>query len=196
MPLTVGAKVRLPMEASSTSIAAPATTSPFCTMASFAPKGAARGQGKQDEGDERGRRKAEQRADAPAEQWNDHNVGGKREQEQRDVGGHSAVRKRWPPGRPRTSWKRARVASQLHHAETPEWERQAAAVVYAHVRDFIKISEGHTAKPTCEQRGRFMATCWTAQMYKHFEDPKPGYVADWADLTEWRSRRPTPTSHE
>ncbi|MGW5482794.1 hypothetical protein [Streptomyces sp. NPDC004008] len=22
--------------------------------------------------------------------------------------------------------------------------------------------------------------------YKHFEDPKPGYVADWPDLPEWQ----------
>ena len=68
----------------------------------------------------------------------------------------------------------------------PEWERQAAAAVYAQVRDFIKISEGHTAKLTREQRGHFIATCWTAQMYKHFQDQKPGYVADWADLPEWQ----------
>ncbi|MCX4800878.1 hypothetical protein OG594_04270 [Streptomyces sp. NBC_01214] len=23
-------------------------------------------------------------------------------------------------------------------------------------------------------------------MFKHFEDPKPGYVADWPDLPSWR----------
>ncbi len=23
-------------------------------------------------------------------------------------------------------------------------------------------------------------------MFKHFEDPKPGYVADWADLPSWQ----------
>lgn len=23
-------------------------------------------------------------------------------------------------------------------------------------------------------------------MYEHFQDPKPGYVADWADLPEWQ----------
>lgn len=33
-----------------------------------------------------------------------------------------------------------------------------------------------------------MAICWTAQMFKHFEDPKPGYVADWADLPEWQRK--------
>ncbi|MFE6718264.1 hypothetical protein ACFVDU_11795 [Streptomyces albidoflavus] len=23
-------------------------------------------------------------------------------------------------------------------------------------------------------------------MYKHFEEPKPGYVADWSELPEWQ----------
>ncbi len=23
-------------------------------------------------------------------------------------------------------------------------------------------------------------------MFRHFEDPKPGYVADWADLPAWQ----------
>ena len=23
-------------------------------------------------------------------------------------------------------------------------------------------------------------------MFKHFKDPKPGYVADWADLPDWQ----------
>lgn len=23
-------------------------------------------------------------------------------------------------------------------------------------------------------------------MFKHFEDPKPGYVADWSDLPDWQ----------
>lgn len=23
-------------------------------------------------------------------------------------------------------------------------------------------------------------------MFKHFEDPKPGYVADWPDLPHWQ----------
>ncbi|KIF73727.1 hypothetical protein QR77_06460 [Streptomyces sp. 150FB] len=33
---------------------------------------------------------------------------------------------------------------------------------------------------------RWGATCWTAQIFKHFEDPKPGYVADWPDLPTWQ----------
>ncbi|MEU9316733.1 hypothetical protein [Streptomyces sp. NPDC048295] len=70
--------------------------------------------------------------------------------------------------------------------EMPEWEREAAAAVYGQVRDFISVSEGHAARLTREQKGRFVAICWTAQMFKHFEDPKPGYVADWAELPTWQ----------
>ncbi|RCG18108.1 hypothetical protein DQ392_15730 [Streptomyces reniochalinae] len=45
---------------------------------------------------------------------------------------------------------------------------------------------GHAARLSREQKSRFVATAWTAQMFKHFEDPKPGYVADWPDLPEWQ----------
>ncbi|GLF99321.1 hypothetical protein [Streptomyces yaizuensis] len=72
--------------------------------------------------------------------------------------------------------------------QTPEWERAAAAAVYGQVRDFITTSDGHAARLTREQKGRFVAICWTAQMFKHFEDPKPGYVADWADLPAWQQQ--------
>jgi hypothetical protein len=50
----------------------------------------------------------------------------------------------------------------------------------------LELSAGHAGRLTREQKGRFVATCWTAQMYRHFEDPKPGYVADWADLPQWQ----------
>jgi hypothetical protein len=70
--------------------------------------------------------------------------------------------------------------------ETPEWERQAAAAVYGQVRDFIEISDGNASKLTREQKGRFVAICWIAQIYRHIESPKPGYVADWRDLPEWQ----------
>ncbi|MFD9817061.1 hypothetical protein [Streptomyces sp. NPDC059080] len=69
---------------------------------------------------------------------------------------------------------------------TPEWEQVAAGAVYAQVRQFLEVSGGHAARLTREQKGRFVATCWTAQMYRHFEDPKPGYVADWPALPEWQ----------
>ncbi|MEO3863388.1 hypothetical protein [Acrocarpospora sp. B8E8] len=70
--------------------------------------------------------------------------------------------------------------------DTPDWERQAAAAVYGQVRDFITVSGGTTTKLTRAQKGRFVALCWIAQIYKHIDDPKPSYVADWDDLPEWQ----------
>lgn len=70
--------------------------------------------------------------------------------------------------------------------QTPDWERQAAASVLEQVREFIKASGGNTSKLTREQKGRFVAICWIAQIYKHFDSPKPGYVADWDALPAWQ----------
>ncbi|MFB7473473.1 hypothetical protein [Kitasatospora sp. NPDC056184] len=70
--------------------------------------------------------------------------------------------------------------------ETPDWERECASAVYGQVRDFIVVSGGNTSKLTREQKGRFVATCWIAQIHKHIENPKPGYVADWSDLPLWQ----------
>lgn len=70
--------------------------------------------------------------------------------------------------------------------ETPQWERQAAAAVYSQVHDFVTVSGGSTSRLTRVQKGRFVALCWIAQIYKHIEEPKPGYVADWDDLPEWQ----------
>jgi hypothetical protein len=70
--------------------------------------------------------------------------------------------------------------------DTPYWERQAAAAVARQVRDFVIISGGTTAKLSREQKGRFVATCWIAQIYKHIPDPKPSYVANWDQLPEWQ----------
>jgi hypothetical protein len=70
--------------------------------------------------------------------------------------------------------------------ETPDWERAAAGAVYEQVRQFVELSDGHASRLSREQKGRFVATCWIAQMFKHFGDPKPAYVADWPDLPEWQ----------
>jgi hypothetical protein len=70
--------------------------------------------------------------------------------------------------------------------DTPSWEREAAGAVAAQVRQFIEVSGGRTARLSREQKGRFVAICWTAQMYLRFEEPKPGYVADWAGLPAWQ----------
>lgn len=70
--------------------------------------------------------------------------------------------------------------------DMPQWERDSASAVYEQVRGFIDATGGQAAKLTREQRGRFVAICWTGQIYKHIPDPKPSYVADWADLPEWQ----------
>jgi hypothetical protein len=72
--------------------------------------------------------------------------------------------------------------------ETPEWERQAASAVYGQVADFVAVSGGATAELTREQKGRFVALCWIAQIYKHIPEPKPSYVADWGALPEWQQQ--------
>ncbi|WP_059008995.1 hypothetical protein [Streptomyces specialis] len=75
--------------------------------------------------------------------------------------------------------------------DMPDWEKRAAAAVHEQVRQFIEISDGETSKLTREQKGRFVAVCWVAQIYKHIPDPKPSYVADWDDLPEWQRETDT-----
>jgi hypothetical protein len=70
--------------------------------------------------------------------------------------------------------------------DTPDWERESAAAVYEQVRAFVELSAGNTAKLTREQKGRFVALCWIAQIYKHIPEPKPAYVADWDELPKWQ----------
>lgn len=87
--------------------------------------------------------------------------------------------KRHYPGEPKASYI-------TPWDETPDWERASAAAVYEQVRAFIELTGGKTAKLTREQKGRFVALCWTGQIYKHFEEPKPAYVADWEALPDWQ----------
>lgn len=70
--------------------------------------------------------------------------------------------------------------------ETPEWERESAAAVYEQVRAFIEVTRHGAAKLSRSQKGRFVALCWIGQIFKHFSDPKPAYVADWDDLPQWQ----------
>ena len=70
--------------------------------------------------------------------------------------------------------------------ETPDWERASAAAVYEQVRGLLETSSGGAAKLSREQKGRFVALCWIAQIYKHFPEPKPSYVADWESLPAWQ----------
>lgn len=72
--------------------------------------------------------------------------------------------------------------------DTPLWEKQAAGAVCRQVADFVAVSGGATANLTREQKGRFVALCWIAQIHKHIPDPKPSYVADWDALPEWQQQ--------
>ncbi|MEU8006343.1 hypothetical protein AB0B66_34735 [Catellatospora sp. NPDC049111] len=68
--------------------------------------------------------------------------------------------------------------------DTPAWERASAGAVYEQVA--LLIRQGGTDKLSREQKGRFVALCWIAQIYRHIPDPKPAYVADWEQLPEWQ----------
>jgi hypothetical protein len=70
--------------------------------------------------------------------------------------------------------------------DTPDWERDSAAAVYDQVRAFVEISEQNTSKLSREQKGRFVALCWIAQIHRHIPEPKPSYVADWDNLPAWQ----------
>lgn len=70
--------------------------------------------------------------------------------------------------------------------DTPEWERASAAAVHDQVAAFVQLTNGSTAKLSREQKGRFVALCWIGQIFKHFPEPKPSYVADWDDLPAWQ----------
>lgn len=70
--------------------------------------------------------------------------------------------------------------------EMPEWEQQCASAVFEQVHALITASSGAASRLSREQKGRFVAICWITQIYKHIDEPKPGYVADWADLPDWQ----------
>lgn len=73
-------------------------------------------------------------------------------------------------------------------ADTPDWERAAAAAVEEQIIAFTRVAGSGVERLSPAQRGRFVALCWIAQIHKHFADPKQSYVADWDDLPEWQQR--------
>ncbi|MGH3345319.1 MAG: hypothetical protein ACRDPK_21125 [Carbonactinosporaceae bacterium] len=90
----------------------------------------------------------------------------------------AAVQKHYP-GEPKPSYIRP-------WDETPAWERESAAAVYHQVRAFIEATNRQTSKLSRSQKGRFVALCWIGQIFKHFPDPKPAYIADWDELPQWQ----------
>src|SRR5256885_13761303 len=79
--------------------------------------------------------------------------------------------------------KRGYIASW---EETPDWERESATAVYGQVHTFVEAADGQTTRLSRVQKGRFVAICWIGQIFKHFPDPKPSYVADWEALPDWQ----------
>lgn len=69
---------------------------------------------------------------------------------------------------------------------TPDWERAAAAAVETQIRQFAGVASTGVGGLTPDQRGRFVALCWIAQIHQHFAQPKASYVADWDDLPDWQ----------
>jgi len=69
--------------------------------------------------------------------------------------------------------------------QAPGWERDSAGAVYEQVKAFVLTTGGAVTKLTRDQKSQFVALCWIGQIYKHFPDPKPSYVADWAELPKW-----------
>lgn len=70
--------------------------------------------------------------------------------------------------------------------DMPDWERASASAVYDQVSVFISATGGSAARMSRAQKGCFVALCWIGQIYKHFPNPKPSYVADWDALPKWQ----------
>lgn len=70
--------------------------------------------------------------------------------------------------------------------EMAEWEQASAIAVYDQICQFVRATNGATAKLTREQRGRIVCLCWIGQIFKHFPNPKESYIADWDQLPEWQ----------
>ncbi|MFQ6327149.1 hypothetical protein ACLMAL_13555 [Nocardia sp. CWNU-33] len=72
--------------------------------------------------------------------------------------------------------------------DMPAWEQAAAIAVYDQVAQFLSATDGSASKLSSEQKGRWIALCWIAQIHKHIPEPKPSYVADWEQLPDWQQK--------
>lgn len=83
------------------------------------------------------------------------------------------------PGEPKESYV-------IPWDETPDWERSSATAVHDQICSFVQATGGRTDQLSRPQQGQFVALCWIGQIFKHFPDPKPAYVADWDELPQWQ----------
>jgi hypothetical protein len=102
------------------------------------------------------------------------------------VDGSRIFREAWIAGVQKYYPGEPKAAYVAPYEETPEWERAAAASVFELVRFFIESTGDGVKKLSRENKGRYVALCWTAQIFKRIEDPKPAYVAGWEDLPQWQ----------
>ena len=51
--------------------------------------------------------------------------------------------------------------------------------MYELVQAFVVGSEGASRHLTREQKDQFVMLAWIAQIYRHFPQPQPSYVAPW-----------------
>ena len=70
--------------------------------------------------------------------------------------------------------------------EMPDWERDSARAVAEQIGRLVEGADGRTTGLTRDQRGQFVATCWIAQVHRHFPSPKPSYVTPWEEMPEWQ----------
>ncbi len=70
---------------------------------------------------------------------------------------------RWPPGGRSVRWQSLSRCASLF---------------------CCRVGKRHVSRR--EQKGRFVASCWIAQIYKYFAQPKASYVDDWEKLPDWQ----------
>jgi hypothetical protein len=70
--------------------------------------------------------------------------------------------------------------------ETPARERDSASAVFVQVSAFLEMSAGKASRLSRSQKSQFIASCWTAQIYKHIPDPTSGYVVPCDELPTWQ----------
>jgi hypothetical protein len=72
--------------------------------------------------------------------------------------------------------------------ELADWERDGASTVAEQIAQFVVAAQGRTGRLTRAQRGQFVATCWIAQVHRHFSEPRLSSIIPWEELPEWQQQ--------
>ncbi len=103
-----------------------------------------------------------------------------------DDGGGKEFREAWIEGVRRHYPGQPKPGYIAPWKEMPPWEQESAAAVHRQVVAFLVATGGRAASLSRAQKGQFVAVCWAGQVYRHFPDSKPSYVAGWVDLPGWQ----------